>query len=103
MNNNAKDVYKRAKAAYRKTKTEEIRYQKFFHDLDQILQDNVDCMIDEDGNPIPHDITEDAVYGLIMQKDEYHLLGQENVKEMIHLFMTNNNVRFAFLHAFDLM
>lgn len=103
MNNNAKDVYKRAEATYRKTKTEEIRYQKFLYDLDQILQDNVDCMIDEDGNPIPHNITEDTVYGWIMQTDEYHLLGQKRVKEMIHLFMTDNKARFAFLHAFDLM
>lgn len=90
------------KESYRKEIKEEKRFRKFIEALDQILQDNVDCMVDDHGNPISHDVTEDTVYGWIMDNDEYHLLGKDRVKRTIHLFMTDFPTRMAILRAFSL-
>lgn len=90
------------KELYREDIKEEKRLRKFIEDLDQILQDNVDCMVDDHGNPISHDVTEDTVYGWIMDNDEYHLLGKDWVKRTIHLFMTDFQTRMAILRAFSL-
>lgn len=90
------------KESYRKDIKEEKRFRKFIEALDQILQENVDCMVDDHGDTIPHDVTEDTVYGWIMEDDEYHLLGKDRVKRTIHLFMTDFPTRMAILRAFGL-
>lgn len=78
-------------------KSEQIRKRNFAIELDQILQENIDCCIDDDGNELPCDYTEETVYNWIMEKEEYHLLTTNYVKEMIHLFMTDFRARMTYL------
>lgn len=76
---------------------EEKRKRRFLVKLDQLIQENIDCCIDELGNPLPCEYTEETVYNWIMEDDEYHLLTSEYVKEMIHLFMTDFKARMTLL------
>lgn len=75
----------------------ERRERKFAVELDQILQENVDCYVDEVGNPLPCSVTEEDVYRWIMEDDEYHLLTSGHVKNMIHMFMTDFRARMSYL------
>jgi hypothetical protein len=58
-------------------KIEEKRRRNFAIKLDQILQENVDCYIDELGDPIPCPHNKNTVYNWIMEKDDYHFLTTE--------------------------
>ena len=82
---------------------EQIRLRNFLKDLDEVLMDNVDCMIDEEGNPIEHNITEETVYNWMMETEEYHFLGTERVKSIIHSFMTDFRFRMEVLRAYKLV
>lgn len=81
----------------------EKRKQKFLVDLDEILQDNVDCYIDDNGDSIPCPYTEDTVYDWIMENKEYHLLTSEYVKGMINIFMTDFKSRMIILREGGLL
>jgi hypothetical protein len=82
---------------------EQKRKRKFLVELDQIIQENVDSYIDEEGQPIPCPNTEETVYNWIMEEQEYHLLASEYVKEMIHLFMTDFKTRMSILRDSKLL
>jgi hypothetical protein len=77
---------------------EEKRKMRFVAGLDQMIQENIDCYIDELGNPIICPYTEETVYNWIMKNEEYRLLTSKYVKEMIHLFMTDFKARMKLLH-----
>lgn len=82
---------------------EEIRLRKFLSDLDQMLQENVDCYIDEVGKPLPCPNDEVKIYDWIMKTEDYHLLTEETVKAYIHLFMTDFKSRMCILHSMQLI
>lgn len=75
----------------------EKRKRRFLVELDQIIQENIDIYIDDDGNPIPCPHTEETVYKWIMENEEYHLLTSKYVKDMLHLFMTDFRTRMSIL------
>lgn len=82
---------------------EQIRFKKFLIDLDQILQENVDIYMDEYGNPIENDITEQDVYNWIMENKQYRLLTSEKAKHIIHLFMSDFSFRMNMLRTLNLL
>ncbi len=84
-------------------KVEEKRKRDFVVNLDQLLQENIDCYIDEMGDPIPCPYNEDTVYNWLMEQKDYHLLTTEYVKNMIHLFMTDIKARMGYLHRNNLL
>lgn len=81
---------------------EQIRKKNFAIKLDQLIQENIDCCIDDNGNRLPCVYTEEHVYNWIMKNEEYHLLTTSYVKEMIHLFMTDFKARFEYLRKNNL-
>lgn len=74
---------------------EQIRLRNFLVELDQLLQDN-EYYDDESGKDFC-EITEKECYDILMETNEYHLLGTEKVKSFIHLFITDYSSRIAIL------
>jgi hypothetical protein len=82
---------------------EEKRKRDFAVSLDQLLQENIDCYIDEMGEPIPCPYNEGTVYNWLMEQKDYHLLTTTYVKNMIHLFMTDFKARMEYMHKNNLL
>ena len=66
---------------------ESIRKKRFLCELDNLLIDTVDDCIDEDGN----------------KTDEYHLLGTNYVREIIHKFVQDFGYRMQTLRQYNLI
>ncbi len=82
---------------------ESIRKKRFLCELDNLLIDTVDDCIDEDGNKTETHYTEEMIYNIIMETDEYHLLGTNYVREIIHKFVQDFGYRMQTLRQYNLI
>lgn len=64
-----------------------IRLRKFLIELDAWVGSN--SYYDEDTGETVIDGTENECYNHLMQTDEFHLLGEKLVKDLIHTAFTN--------------
>lgn len=75
---------------------------KFLSELDSLLIENREFVDDEGNETIDESVTEDIVYTWIMNSDEeYHFLGTNKVKQLIHIFFTDYKSRMILLNAFN--
>lgn len=74
------------------------RFKKFLIELDELIMDG--CYHDDEKDEDIITITEEEAYNYIMKTDEFHLLGSENVKNMIHLFVTDFSTSRIILNNF---
>lgn len=74
------------------------RIRNFLIALDELLINNE--YYDDNLQKDIIDITEEQCYNILMQNDEWHLLGSEKVKGFIHLFITDFRARMELLKQF---
>ena len=74
------------------------RLRKFLMELDDMILDNE--YWDNEKEYTVCTCSEEDIYNGIMKTEEFHLLGTERVKDIIHMFMTDHQMRMLLLKQF---
>ena len=77
------------------------RLRKFLMEVDDMILNNE--YWDDEKECAVCTCTEEDIYNGIMKTEEFHLLGTERVKGIIHMFMTDYSVRMMLLKQFKVL